>query len=144
MPFKAEQDQFSHPFLIMEMLQSPDHLCSSLLDRLQELHVSVVLQRPALSTDSRRDLTRAEWQGRITSLEFLAVLFQRHPGFCWPSWPHGHSCSCTVWCPPGAPAPAPHSCFPPGWAQAVLVPRAVPPQVNDPAFSCVGLQRILL
>lgn len=45
---QAKQAELPQPFLLREMLGSPNHLCSSLLDSLQELQVSIVLGSPAL------------------------------------------------------------------------------------------------
>ncbi|XP_068764630.1 transmembrane channel-like protein 5 isoform X2 [Struthio camelus] len=51
---QAEQAQLSQPFFIGEMLQSPHHLGSPLLDPLQECHVSLVLESPELDTVLQR------------------------------------------------------------------------------------------
>lgn len=44
----ANQSQLSQPSLIWWMLQSLNHFCCTLLDPLQEFHVSWVLERPTL------------------------------------------------------------------------------------------------
>lgn len=46
----AEQTQLTQPFLVIEVLQSLNHLCSLLLGSLKELRVSFVLRSSQLDT----------------------------------------------------------------------------------------------
>lgn len=58
---KAQQAQLPQPFLVREMLQTLKQLCSSFLDVLQELLISVALTvEPGTGHHSRCDLTRAD------------------------------------------------------------------------------------
>lgn len=50
-PLENEQAQLPQPFLTGEMLQSPHHAQSSLLDLLKEPHISLVLRSPELNTE---------------------------------------------------------------------------------------------
>lgn len=47
---QANHAQLSQPCFLTETLGSPNHLCSPLLDSLQELQVSLALGSPALDT----------------------------------------------------------------------------------------------
>ena len=66
-----EQSPLSQPPLIRQMLQALSHLCGSLLNLLQWVHVSLVLGSPALGTGLQACLTRTE-QGE-----------RSHPLSCW-------------------------------------------------------------
>jgi len=106
---QAEQSQLTQPFVFW-MLQALNHLCGPSLDSLHYVHVSLELGSPELGPAVRMHLTRAEWRGRITSLDLLATLFAMSLGGCWPSllWEHVAG-SCPAWCPPGLLL---QSCFP--------------------------------
>lgn len=68
--FLKAEVQLPQPFLTRDMLQSFNHFCSSPLDPVQELHVSLVLQSPELDT------TLQMWpqQGHTTWLHGTAAL----------------------------------------------------------------------
>ena len=45
---RLEQPQLSKPFLLGEVLQTPDHLCGAPLDMLEQVHVLLELGAPEL------------------------------------------------------------------------------------------------
>lgn len=70
--------QLPQPFPIRGVLQSLNHLSCFPLYPLQKPHVSLVLRSPELDPALQMHLTRAEWRGRITPPDLLAVLCLRH------------------------------------------------------------------
>lgn len=68
----AEQSQLYQP-LICQMLQSLGHLNGILLDILQDVFVTTVLEDQELNTVLHMYLTRAEQRERITSLGLLTT-----------------------------------------------------------------------
>ena len=61
------------------MFHPLDHPCGPPLDSLQQAHVSPVLGVQSWTQDSRWGLTRAEYRGRIPSLDLLAMLLLMQP-----------------------------------------------------------------
>ena len=76
---QAEEPNLSQPVLILEVLQTSDHLRGPPLDPLQQLHVLPVLGPQKWTQHSRWGFTRAEQRSRITSLCLLVTLLLMQP-----------------------------------------------------------------
>lgn len=71
---QAEQSQHSKIFLLCQILQFLSHLCCPSPDSLDCVHISVVLESPALNAALQLCPMGTQLRGRITSLGLLLVL----------------------------------------------------------------------
>ena len=87
---QIEQYQVSQPFLIMEMLQAPIHLCCPLLNSLWTFLVFFWTRSPELDTvlQMRPYQGKVEWEDH---LPWPAGHFLMHSRIPLPSWLQGHT-----------------------------------------------------
>ena len=71
----TQESRVPQPFLAWEILQALNCLHGPPLDSLEEIPVFLELRSPELDSVFSCGLTRAEWRGRITSLDLLSTLF---------------------------------------------------------------------